>query len=75
MCKISKAKVVASIPVWTIHLRAGLHDLGGSLQIQNILWFFEKYCFNNSKKKNQPIIINTHEKWKYTLKNYLQKQV
>lgn len=72
MCKISNAKVMASTPVWTIHLRAGLHDPGGSLPIQNILGSFEKWCFNNSKKK-LPIIINSHEKWKYPFKNYLQK--
>lgn len=72
VCKISNAKVEASIPVWTIHLRAGLHDPGESFPIQNVLWFFEKCCFNNSKTK-QSFIISTHDKWKYPFKNYLHK--
>lgn len=34
---VNSAKVVASIPIWVIHLRVGLNDPFGSLPMQSIL--------------------------------------
>lgn len=41
--------VLGLIPIWAIHLRAGLDDHCRSLQNQNILWFQRKVCGNHSQ--------------------------